>query len=189
MGCGVSYLKGYINVDAHGVLVKDDPEKKERNETTVKSYYKFPFGLHKPDGNETVCDLKCDVKDLPFEDNSIDEILTVNLVEHWPLRGFIEAVKEWHRVLKPGGTLIIDTPDVIRTANLLKTAKNYREFDLYLGWIYCHSRSEWDLHGWGYTSKYLNYLLEPLGYKFVKRDDDYIKHDAGYPHFINFYTK
>ena len=131
----------------------------------------------------------CDVKKLPYKDNSIDEILTVNLVEHWSLRNFLKVIDEWRRVLKSGGKLIIDTPDIIETANLLKIAKNFKELELYLGWIYCNHRNKWDEHSWGYTQAYLNYLLEPRGWKFIKRDDSYIHHDAGYSYFINFYKK
>ena len=46
-----------------------------------------------------------DAENLPFEDNAFDVVVTRNLV--WTLPHPEAAVKEWRRVLKPGGRIII----------------------------------------------------------------------------------
>ncbi len=46
-----------------------------------------------------------DAGNLPFGDNAFDVVVTRNLV--WTLPNPEAAVKEWHRVLKPGGRIII----------------------------------------------------------------------------------
>ncbi len=51
----------------------------------------------------------------PFEDNSADEIKAVDVLEHMPpyigeAHGVIKFIEECHRILKPGGTLYIQTP-------------------------------------------------------------------------------
>ena len=45
---------------------------------------------------------------LPFDDNSIDEILAAHILEHLP--EWYKAVKECHRILKPGGKFTIKVP-------------------------------------------------------------------------------
>lgn len=52
------------------------------------------------------CDFRTgDAEQLPFEDNAFDVIVTRNLV--WTLPNPQAAIQEWHRVLKPGGRIII----------------------------------------------------------------------------------
>lgn len=51
----------------------------------------------------------------PFEDNSADEIKAVDVLEHLPPyigdeHGVIKFINECHRILKPGGTLYMQTP-------------------------------------------------------------------------------
>ena len=53
-------------------------------------------------------DIVADLNNLPYEDNTVDEIYTDNVIEH--VEDFTKAMKEMHRVLKPGGKLIIVVP-------------------------------------------------------------------------------
>lgn len=46
-----------------------------------------------------------------FEDNSIEEIRASNVFEHFPHTKSLKVLKEWCRVLKPGGKLWISVPD------------------------------------------------------------------------------
>jgi len=46
---------------------------------------------------------------LPFKDHALDRLLTQHLIEHLHDPGM--AVKEWHRVIRPGGRLIVLTPN------------------------------------------------------------------------------
>ncbi len=58
-------------------------------------------------------DVICDLHDLvPFADASADEILSVHVVEHfwrWEIR---DVLKEWMRVLKPGGRMVVECPNL-----------------------------------------------------------------------------
>src|SRR5687767_12241110 len=74
LGCGDKILPGYINVDV------------------VESR-----GGFKPD---VICDLH---RLTPFEDTSVDEILSVHVVEHFWRWEVLDVLREWVRVLKPGG--------------------------------------------------------------------------------------
>lgn len=53
-------------------------------------------------------DIVGDIHDLPFEDNSREAILCLAVLEH--VENPIKAMEELHRVLKPGGKLLIYVP-------------------------------------------------------------------------------
>lgn len=57
-------------------------------------------------------DIVCDLRILPFEDNSVDEITCHHALEHIPYREFLPTLREWFRVLKPGGYLDLGMPDL-----------------------------------------------------------------------------
>ncbi len=58
----------------------------------------------------SACDMEAEVTRLPmFSDSSVDGILAKHLLEH--IEDVIEAVKEWGRVLKDDGRLVIVCPD------------------------------------------------------------------------------
>jgi len=67
-------------------------------------------------------DIVCDITKVPwlvkgvapqekFEDDSVDEILMVEVLEHLSFHDTIKVLREIHRVLIPGGKLHIQVPD------------------------------------------------------------------------------
>lgn len=66
------------------------------------------------DLNSPLADVKADICDLPFDDESYDFILCNHVLEHIP--DDTRAMQEIYRVLKPGGTAILQIPqDLNRT--------------------------------------------------------------------------
>jgi len=57
-------------------------------------------------------DIVSDMRELPFEDNTVDNINAQHILEHIPYRQFESTLKEWYRVLKVGGILDIGIPDI-----------------------------------------------------------------------------
>lgn len=57
-------------------------------------------------------DKVCDVRKLPYADCIVDKILAIDIIEHFGRNEVVDVLKEWHRVLKPGGVLILRTPDL-----------------------------------------------------------------------------
>lgn len=55
-----------------------------------------------------IADVKADICNLPFEDGSFDTIICNHVLEHIP--DDAKAMQELHRVLKPGGTAIVQVP-------------------------------------------------------------------------------
>lgn len=76
-----------------------------------------------PEFGEVVADARA----LPYEDNSVDEIYAGHLYEHFALDEPVMA--EWHRVLKPGGTITITVPDIE------KGLAEYRKGAITLDWF------------------------------------------------------
>ena len=52
------------------------------------------------------------ILDLPFEDDSIEEIYAADVLEHINYRKIMDALKEWYRILEPQGLLFIQVPDI-----------------------------------------------------------------------------
>ena len=56
------------------------------------------------------------IKGLPFEDNSFDLVYHSNVLEHLPAEMGKNLIRECYRVLKPGGLLRINVPDLEKIA-------------------------------------------------------------------------
>jgi SAM-dependent methyltransferase len=184
LGNGTVYLgstddKNWINIDIVGKLAKDYPDLAEHNKTTIDKYYKFPFRQNK---DNNVTDIIMDVRKLEFKDESVDEILCVNLIDHMKKEEFIETLKEWKRVLKNGGELIIDVDDRKKQAEILTSAETNEEIEWGLRLIYCDHAKEGRTHFWGYCDNYLKQILINEGFKFIWVKIGYIIHDC-YPNF------
>ena len=85
--------------------------------------------------DSTVADKIMSVLDLEFHSDAVDEIEACQLIEHLGYINSIYALAEWFRVLKPGGTLLIETPDIETSfREYIKGSLDTRK-DL-LSWIY-----------------------------------------------------
>ena len=190
LACGSVYLRRYINIDIKGELAKDRPDLVKQNSTTIKNYFKTPY-IKQPIGynkrKKIAVDLKLDARKLPFEDNSVDEILSVNFIEHLKYLDFIKALAEWKRILKPNGLLVIDVENILDCAEMLLKAKTREEIEWALRLIYCHARDKYDIHHWGYFPSYLKKILKEAGYGKFKVRKNFIKHV--YPNFQLFAKK
>jgi SAM-dependent methyltransferase len=66
------------------------------------------------DLNSPIADVKADICDLPFKNNSFDFIICNHVLEH--IQDDTKAMQELYRVLAPSGTAIVQVPyDVKRT--------------------------------------------------------------------------
>ena len=60
------------------------------------------------DLNSPIADVKADICDLPFKDNSFDFIICNHVLEHIP--DDTKAMQELYRVLAPAGTAVVQVP-------------------------------------------------------------------------------
>lgn len=70
------------------------------------------------DAHEGV-DIVGDISDLSrFEDGSVESIYVSHAYEHFPHPRALSVLKEWHRVLAPGGKIYIAVPDFERCVEM-----------------------------------------------------------------------
>ena len=67
------------------------------------------------DLNSPLADVKADICNLPFKDNSFDFILCNHVLEHIP--DDTKAMQELYRVLKPGGSAVLQIPQDLKREN------------------------------------------------------------------------
>lgn len=78
--------------------------------------------------NDGKVDVITDVsKELPFEDSTADIIVASHILEHIEMSLASDVIKEWMRVLKPGGKLFLTVPDgmALAEAYVTKEITNY----------------------------------------------------------------
>lgn len=72
-------------------------------------------------------DVLSDIKSLDYPDSSVDEIQNIHVFEHFNRKEAIAALKEWRRVLKDGGKLVMEMPCLDKVASLIALGeKNLR---------------------------------------------------------------
>ena len=104
-------------------------------------------------------DLECDIVQLPFEDNTVDRIETYHVIEHMPRHDVPRAMKEWHRVMKPGGVLIIECPNFDQAVREYLDGNEDR-----IDNIFGLQRFPGDTHVFGYNFNRLKAIVEQAGF-------------------------
>ena len=142
LGCGKRILKDYVNVD-------------------------FPSNAY-----ESTPDVATDIRKLPFEDNSVDEIMAIHVWEHFYLNEVNEVIEEWKRVLNPGGKLVLEMPCLDKVVEFLKQGVTHPQLTIWplYGDPSTH-KSEADLHKWCWGINALTRFLEKHGFKDIKSEE------------------
>jgi len=105
-------------------------------------------------------DIQSDITDLPFDDESVDEIQGIHIFEHLHRLDAPKALQEWHRVLKKDGKLVLELPCLDKvTKMIIEGEKNLR---LTLMALYGDPRygNEYMLHRWGWSKEEITKELQ-----------------------------
>ena len=111
-----------------------------------------------------------DVKNLPFENNSVDLIYTSHLIAYFDRDEIKDIFKEWYRILKTDGVLRIATPDAETMFDLYLTPGFNLELEGILGPLYGKMKmgDTYIYHKTVYDFESLNNALTNIGFKDVK---------------------
>lgn len=114
-------------------------------------------------------DLVCDVSSLPYEDDSCSLIVSHHQLEHVEVSKADAMLREWNRVLAPGGSLLIFVPDLLTlTSAYLNARINNYIFCVNLHGAYMGNDA--DIHRWSYDEASLRAKLRSAAYwREVKR--------------------
>jgi SAM-dependent methyltransferase len=133
------------------------------------------FEPHGPALNGIPIDYGVDLlRQLPYDDASFDVVLLVEVIEH--LENHRVALGELARVLKPGGVLVLTTPNIMRLNSRLhffwsgyhKTKRRFIPFDTPLAQAHRFHNYPIDLPILYYLCKQYGLELERLGTSKVK---------------------
>jgi len=95
---------------------------------------------------------------VPVPDNSVDELFSTHSLEHIPQERVILTLQEWLRILRPGGKLVLQTPDLIW---ICKNFLEHPEPNWHLATIYGLQTTPGEYHQTGFTESILrDYLLQ-----------------------------
>lgn len=112
-------------------------------------------------------DVVCDCSSLQgFTDGSVETVYASNILEHFPLARTVQVLKEWNRVLKPGGWLYVSVPDFHRAVEI------YQKNGL-TEWLRFHlwgdQKHDLNYHYTCFTQATLSKDLIDAGFRDVKR--------------------
>jgi len=116
-------------------------------------------------------DVKHDLnKPLPYNNGEVSNIYTSHVIEHLWWKDSFKIIKDWYRVLKKGGSLVIWTVDFEKVIDKLSSDGDYVQIMIDINWrIFSRKEPEdrYNSHHSIFTKKYLQFLLEGAGFKRV----------------------
>lgn len=133
-------------------------------------------------------DYLCNIDDLHiFESNSADLIYNCHVLEHFHRVKVPVVLKEWHRVLRPGGILRTSVPDFNALCELYQETK---DLSIVIGPLIGKQNYLYNIHYNIFDFKSLSKTLKEVGFKKVHqynwRDTEHADVDdfsqAYYPH-------
>lgn len=127
-----------------------------------------------------------DARKLPYADGSVAEIYSSHLLEHFSFYERDAVLKEWVRVLEPGGMLRIAVPDQKKLAQeWLISEESGRYTDLEMVQYGAHSDAN-DVHRAGYTEQQLRRTMHRAGIGGIVKFHPFIQDDcANHPLSLN----
>lgn len=108
-------------------------------------------------------DIPCDIRAIPLADNYADEARAIHVIEHFYAWEALDVLKEWVRVLKPGGQMAIECPcldKVLALAQVPQCPPQYVHWALYGDPRYKEPAMT---HKWAYTQTQLIKLMTQAG--------------------------
>lgn len=117
---------------------------------------------------------------IPLDDESVDEIFTSHALEHVGKNEVLPALREWYRLLKPDGKLIVRVPNLIWCCKhyLDTVIKRETEQQPIIGWdldIIYGNQNGWrqhygEYHKTGFTPNSIKWYVREAGFTITHFD-------------------
>ena len=113
-------------------------------------------------------DVVADIRKLPFQNKSVDEIRASHVIEHISVNDIPGTLAEWNRVLKIGGILRVYCPDALKIMQARVTERITQEQASRL--IFGNQNYKENLHRIALDRGMLERFLLQAGFQIVSRD-------------------
>jgi len=136
-------------------------------------------GFYSCDKYDKKADFDIDMKFIPLKSKSVDVVRSEHSIEHLTFNNAVDFLKEAHRVLKAGGYLDLEVPDLqecysgfmnaVNNDDILKA--NWYQMTM---WGRQYTNGKIDLgqfHNCGFTKKFIVKIFEELGFYIQKADN------------------
>lgn len=109
-----------------------------------------------------------DLRKLDYPDASVDMIYSCAAIEHFGRREWVDLLREWARVLKPGALLRVSTMDFEACVARYLEKRNMTEL---LGLLIGGQKDDYDWHGMIFDFDTIREGLHQAGFENVRRYD------------------
>lgn len=97
---------------------------------------------------------------LDYDNNMFDLAYSSHVLEHFPRKQTLNILKEWVRVIKPGGILRLSVPDI---AALIKIYRQTKDLEQIIGPLYGNQDYMYNFHATTFDYDTLKILMEKAG--------------------------
>jgi len=113
-----------------------------------------------------------DARSLSFaESNSVDLVYASHVLEHFGRWEFMEPLREWYRVLKPGGVLRLSVPDFSACAAIYYEDGLEDGLTGLVGLVVGGQKDSYDFHKMVFDEPFLTDALHEIGFSCIRRWD------------------
>jgi len=116
--------------------------------------------------------IHANLKELPFEDHYADRAAAIHVIEHFYYWEVKDVLREWMRVLKPGGELILELPCMDKVFDYLIQCYQQKvplspTFSWFPLWGDPKYKDPAMCHRYGYTAAMMMDIMRHVGFKDV----------------------
>jgi SAM-dependent methyltransferase len=128
------------------------------------------------DKNSDRADFRMDAFELEVPDECADEVLAMHFIEHLPQHRAPEMLTKWFKMLKPGGKVVMETPDLEAMCKEFLESEDKHSVAVTIFGAAVENPDDPEIkekgalspHLWGYTPKTLSELCEAVGFKDIQ---------------------
>lgn len=123
-----------------------------------------------------------DARSLPYADGSVDEVYASHLLEHFDYTTEVaDVLREWARVLVPGGLMRISVPDVAKYCRDRNETNSFMLDRFFLG----GQKDSTDRHGSAFDEAKLRQAMNAAGIGDIQPFDSFVKDCSSIPISLN----